>query len=380
MQQNVKLNGSRILFLCSTDNMVSQFLVPHIKDLQNHNATVDIVCAKTGFWFDKLKETYNFNMIEMSIDRLPLKLKNYKAYKQLLKLQKQNNYNLIFCQQPIGGMLGRFVGRKCKIPVIYTAHGFFFFKGNNPIKNLIFKFAEKTMSRWSNTVITMNDEDFNATKKFHSKHIFKISGIGLDLNKYDNSPFNKLEFKKSLGLNESDKVIVSVAELIKRKNYETMIKTFANLSNENPNLKYVICGTGSLFDKIVKLSKKLKVFDKVKFLGYRADINKILQISDIFFHQSLHEGLTMSLMEAMYFGLPVVTSNVRGNADLISNKGGIITPSKDIAKQCEALKILLEHPKLAQEMGEHNQQEVKKYSLEKVRKELNEIYKLIGLI
>ena len=157
--KEIKFNGAKVLLLCTTDNMIWQFLLPHIKDLECFGAKVDCVCNRTGFWFDELKEKYGLNMIELAMKRKPINLTNFKAYKALKKLQKKNKYDLIYCQQPTGGLLGRFIGRRFKLPVIYTAHGFFFFKGNSKLKNFIFKTAEKIMARYTDILITMNDED-----------------------------------------------------------------------------------------------------------------------------------------------------------------------------------------------------------------------------
>ena len=374
MKKQVKLNGAKILLLCTTDNMIAQFLIPHIKDLQSYGAEVDCVCAKTGFWFDELRTKHNLNMIDLPMTRFPISFKNLQAYGKLKKLQKEKQYDLIYCQQPVGGMLGRFVGKKFNLPVVYTVHGFFFFEANNPIKNMIFKFAEKLMARWTDILITMNEEDFLASKKFRCENCYKISGIGYDENKHENSEFNKLEFKKSLGLKDDDKVILSVSEFIKRKNHKTMIKSFSHLAKTRNDIKLVLCGTGKLLQSCIKMVERLKIGNKVMFLGYRNDINKIMQVSDVFYHQSLHEGLTMSIIEAMNCGLPIVASNVRGNLDLVASKGGILTNPYSIDEQVDALDKILNNEEMRKEMGELNSVEVKKYSLTNVRKQLKEIY------
>lgn len=378
--KNIKFNGAKVLLLCSTDNMIWQFLLPHIKDLQSYGAEVCCVCTKTGFWFDELKNKHNLNVIDLPMTRSPLSLKNLKAYLKLKKLQKQNNFNLIYCQQAVGGMLGRFIGKKFKLPVIYTAHGYFFFKGNNPIKNFVFKTAEKIMSRWTDILITMNDEDFNASKNFKCSKCYKINGIGLDLQKYNNEEFNKTEFKQSLGLEGNDKVILSVAEFIKRKNHKTMLKSFAELTKTVNDVKFVLCGTGKLQQKMQNLAKKLNIENKTIFLGYRKDVNKIMQVSDVFYHQSSHEGLTMSIMEAMYFGLPIVASNVRGNADLVNVKGGILTSTLNFEEQVKALTKILTEKETALNMSEFNKQESKQYLLENIKEQLKQIYKENHLI
>lgn len=376
-----KLNGAKVMLICTTDNMIWQFLLPHIQDLKSYGAEVDCVCTKTGFWFDELKNKYGLNMIDIAMKRSPVNLTNWKAYKAVKQLQKQKKYNLIYCQQPTGGMIGRFVGKKFKLPVIYTAHGFFFYKGNNKLKNFVFKTAEKIMAKYTDALITMNNEDFEACKNWKCKNTFKINGIGIDDTKYDNSTFNKLEFKKSLGLAEEDKVILSVSEFIKRKNYPTMLESFKELLKTENNIKYILCGTGILFEEMKEYAKTLGIADNTLFLGYRKDINKIMQISDVFFHQSFQEGLTMSIMEAMHFGLPVVTSNVRGNVDLIdNNKGGIITECRDVVSQAGALKTILNNKQSSAQMGAYNKERVKDFYLDTVREQLKEIYKKINLL
>ncbi len=374
--QNLKFNNMKILFICSTDNMIWQFLTPHIKDLLSFGASVDCVCSKTGFWFDSLKEI-GFNMIELDLKRAPINMTNYRGYKFLKKLQRENKYNLIYCQQPTGGLMGRFVGKKFKIPVIYIAHGFFFFKGNNPIKNFIYYSAEKYMAKFTDILITMNEEDYLASKKFKAKKKYKISGIGLNEDKYQFEKQNNLPAE--LMLKDDNKIILSVSEFIPRKNYKTMLKTFAALARKRDDVKYILCGSGRQFEEMKVFAKKLDIQDKVLFLGYRTDIGHIMQISDIFFHQSFHEGLTMSIMEAMHFSLPVVASRVRGNKDLIDEGvGGFLTEPKNVNAQLKALEILLDDKKMREEFGKNNHEKVKDYCLNSVREELKEIYQENG--
>lgn len=372
--KEVKLKNSKILFLCTTDNMIWQFLIPHINDLAEFGASVDCVCSKTGFWFDELKDHYGLNMIELQMKRKPINMTNFKAYKFLKKLYKQNKYDLIYCQQPTGGMLGRLIGKKYHIPVVYTAHGFFFFNGNSKLKNLIFKTAEKYMARYTNVLITMNDEDFEASKRWKAKSKYKIHGIGLDVQKYKNFE-TSVSIRDEFGIALEDKIILSVSEFIHRKNYHTMLKTIAELSKERNDFKYVLCGTGELLEDMKEYAGELGISDKTIFLGYRKDIDKIMDESDIFFHESFHEGLTMGIMEAMYFSLPVVTSNVRGNKDLIDENGGFLTEPTDIEMQKNALISLLDNGQLRKQMGEYNKAKVKDYYLDSVRSELKEIYK-----
>lgn len=335
--------------------------------------TVECVCSKTGFWFDELRDKFGFTMHEIDFARSPLKPKNLKSYKQLVQLQKAEKFDLIYCQQPVGGLMGRLIGKKFKLPVIYTAHGFHFLKGNSKLKNFAFKTIEKWLAKYTDILITINEEDFEASKNWKATHKFKIPGIGFDANKYDNAEFDKIEFKRSLGLNEDDFVVLTVAEFIKRKNYTTSLKTIAELKNKN--IKYLICGRGNCEDEIKQQIKDLGIEDKVIMLGYRKDINKIMQISDTFFLPSNQEGLCLSIIEALNYGLPIITSNVRGCQDLVEEgKNGFIADKNDYIKYAEYINQLSTKDELYNQMAEYSKQLAPTYSIDNVKRVLEDIY------
>ena len=126
------------------------------------------------------------------------------------------------------------------------------------------------------------------------------------------------------------------------------------------------------------VEEHVDIENSVNFLGYRKDINKIMQVADVLYHQSFHEGLTMSIMEAMHYGLPIIASNVRGNKDLVDDKkGGIITKTKDMDEQVKALHTLLNNADLRKQYGEYNKVKVKEYYLEQVKQQLAKIYEEI---
>ncbi len=369
------ITNKKIMMITTTDNMIWQFMIPHIKHLQSLGNEVECVCSKTGFWFDELKEKFGFKMHEIDFERSPFKFKNIGAYKKLVKLQEECKFDLVYCQQPVGGLMGRLIAKKFNIPVIYTAHGFHFLKGNNPIKNFLFKFVEKRLAKHTDILITINEDDFNACQNWKGKHKFKIAGIGFDINKYNNQEFDKNAFKESLGIKD-EFVILTVAEFIKRKNYNTSLKTIAELKNEN--VKYLICGRGKCEEEIRQQIKDLAIEDRVVLLGYRKDINQIMQISDIFFLPSNQEGLCLSIIEALNFALPIVTSDVRGCKDLVEEgKNGFTADKNDYIKYAEIIRKIIKDKQLQDKLSQESKQMAPIYDIENVKKQLEEIYKVI---
>lgn len=364
------IKNKKILVITTTDNMIWQFLIPHIQFLKQYNE-VECVCSKTGFWFDELKDKYNLTMHEIDFARNPFKVRNIKAYKALCKLQKERKFDLVYSQQPVGGLMGRLLAKKFKLPCFYTAHGFAFLKGGSRLKNFVFRNVEKHLAKYTDVLITINDEDFSACQKWKAKKKYKISGIGVSGDKVTKAlPRDKA--RESLGIKD-EFVILTVSEFTKNKNYPVMLKTIANLKDKN--IKYFICGTGSEMEDIKKFAHELGLDDVVYFFGYVKNVPDIMSASDVFLTASHREGLALSVIEAMNFALPIVGSNVRGVRDLVQeNENGYLCEKDDVIAFTSALEKLLKDKELREKLGQKSLEKSKQYSLENVQKELEDIY------
>lgn len=302
---------------------------------------------------------------------------NRIAYKNLCSLIDNNDVEVIHCNTPIGGMVGRFAGRKKRVrKIIYTAHGFHFYKGAPFLQNMIIKMAERIMAKWTDAIITMNEEDYLAAKKFKLKNngkVFFVHGVGIDLNKYTN-PFNHKEKRNELGLSEDDIVFVSAGDLIKRKNYETAIKAIAFV--KNPKIHYLICGKGPEMSTLQKVAAKYGVSSQVHFLGFRSDVRDIFYASDVFLFSTLQEGLPRSMMEAMACGLPCIASKIRGNVDLIDDGlGGYLCDPKNVNDFANRINDLAFNKEKRQKMSKYNLERIESYNINVVKKEIEDIYK-----
>lgn len=302
---------------------------------------------------------------------------NFIAYKNLMKLLKNGGFEVIHCNTPIGGVIGRVCGKKANIKkVIYTAHGFHFYKGAPFINRTIFKWAEKIMAHYTDAIITMNLEDYEAAKQFklrNEKRVYYIPGVGIDTKAYKDIQLDRENLRKSIGLESSDTVLISMGDLIKRKNYESSIKAIANCNN--PNIHFLICGKGPELEKLKALSRKLNVEQQIHFLGFRKDIKELLQISDIFLFTTYQEGLPRSMMEAMASGLPCIASKIRGNVDLIEDEiGGFLREPNDIKKISECINILVDNAELRNRMSISNLEAIRQFDIEYVKKRVGKIY------
>lgn len=252
----------------------------------------------------------------------------WKSYQQVKKLLKQK-FDLIHCHSPICAAITRLCARKYRktgTRVVYTAHGFHFFK-NAPMKNwLIYYPVEKMMSRFTDVLITINKEDFYRAKyKFHAKKTVYIPGVGIDSNRFQNLGISREQKRQELGLSKEDLFILSVGELNKNKNHEVVVRALAGLKGQN--IVYMIAGEGNQKEHLKTLAEEKGV--SLRLLGFREDICPLLEAADVFAFPSKREGLSVSVMEAMFMKKPVIASKIRGNIDLIKDgeNGMLVHPN-----------------------------------------------------
>lgn len=372
---------SKILFISNISNRITTFVTASIAAA--HNLNMDFYQAAN--WQDadpaqiaKDEKAYDIKIKSVPISRNPLAKTNLSAYKELVAFIKQENIDYIHCNTPTGGILGRLAGKKCKVKkVIYQAHGFHFYKGA-PKKNwLIYYPVEKWLARYTDALITINSEDFELAKaKFRLRKngkIYYVPGVGIDTSQYNLSEKSREAKRLELELSKNDVALISMGDLIERKNYSTAIRSIAEAND--PKLQYFICGKGPEEEKLKALAESLGVIKQIHFLGFRSDIKELLAAADIFLFTTKQEGLPRSMMEAMASGLPCIASKIRGNTDLITdNEGGFLCEPSNSSGFAEAIDLLCNNKSLCNEMGRFNKAKIKDFDISVSEKAMRNIY------
>lgn len=320
----------KVLFTATVDSHILHFHIPYLKYFKEKGYEVHV--ATNG----NAEIPYCDKKHVISFERSPFKLNNLKAIRQLKKVIDTEKFDIIHTHTPMGSVVTRIAAmksrKKNKTRVIYTAHGFHFYKGASKKNWLLFYPIEKLLSRVTDTLITINKEDYELAKNKFKCRVEYVAGVGIDPDKFNfnMSDEEKTALRKSLGLKKSDFVMIYPAELSKRKRQIWLINTITNLLKENQPIHLLLPGKDSLNGKCQELVKYLKLTDQIHFLGYRKDIPQLLNISNLALSTASQEGLPVNLMEAMYVGLPIVASDCRGNRDLvINNESGFLIDIND---------------------------------------------------
>lgn len=316
------------------------------------------------------------NVYDIPFQRNPLSKLNVIAARNLKKIVDTNNYDKIHFHTPIASALGRWVvkgTRKSGTKVMYTAHGFHFYKGSPLINWLTYYLVEKFLSRYTDVLITINKEDYGRAQTFKARNVEYVPGVGLNIDSFRNVSSNRYEKRLELNVPQDAILLLSVGELNKNKNHGTIIKALARINN--PNIYYVICGEGTTATDLRNLAIDLGIEAQVKLLGFRTDIAGVCKCSDIFVFPSRREGLGLAALEAMALGLPIVTSNVHGIVDYsINGVTGFNCDADDVEGFTWAINELIFNEDLITKMGNYNKNSLKAFELDSVLNKMRDIY------
>lgn len=377
----------KVLFVATARSHIGQFHMPFIRELKKRGYTVDAAYKDNSADKPGLDLSDLDHVFEVPFSRSPYSFSNIKAFFALKKIIKTGGYDAVHCHTPMGAVVTRLAAkgmRKKGLKVIYTAHGFHFYQGAAKKNWFLFYPVEKYLSKFTDALITINQEDYDCAKKgrFKCKALYKVHGVGVDIKKF--SPLSqeeKFNQRKKFGFSENDFLIIYPADFCHRKNQVMLLRAFAIVHKKSPATRLILCGQDTASDELRNLALSLGIKNGISYLGYRRDINQLVGMSDVSVSSSRQEGLPVNIIEAMAMGNAVVATDVRGNNDLIVNDiNGFLVESNNSDRMAERLERLVKNRSLLESFGSNSLKIVKMYSIENVNKELLAIYKEQGLL
>lgn len=369
--------SKKILFCATVDYHFKAFHLPTMKWFKEQGWEVHVAAA------GHMELPFTDKKHVIPIHRSPFRKDNKKAYQELKAIINQNQYKIIHCHTPLGGVLTRLAAkeaRKNDTKVIYTAHGFHFCKGAPYVNWLLYYPIEKQLAAYTDCLITINREDYTLAvdHRFRAQHIELVNGVGVDTTRFQPATEKqKKELRLKHGFKQDDFILFYAAEFNKNKNQKVLINALACLKDELPKARLLLAGEGVLLGESKKIAEKLGVSSQVEFLGFRKDIDQILPACDVAVGSSFREGLPVNIMEAMACGLPVVASDNRGHRELVFEEyNGILLKDNCSSEFSEAWKKLYTNTEQRKLLGMNGRKLIlTKFNEEAVRLQLSEIYK-----
>ena len=343
----------KVLLIATVQSHIGQFHKPLMRLLKEEGWEIHVAARNNLAEKNGLELEYPDKVFDIPFYRSPIDPRNIKAYFALKRLLRNTHYDVIHCNTPVGGALGRLA------------------KSAPRMNWLLYYPIEKALSRCTDKLISITEEDYAlASAKFHCP-VFHQHGVGANSEK--NKPISSDEMHKrreQAGL--SGPVFVNVGELLPNKNQKTAIAVMKALVNEYPDSMLYIAGNGPEKKNLENLIASFGLTRNISLLGYTTHLDHYLQISDLMIACSYREGLPLNVMEAMLCGKPVVASHNRGHDELIQEGvNGFLVAPDDVQAYAERIRCIL---KGNTDYSQAALESVAPYTDQSVRIELKALY------
>ena len=371
----------KALFVMTVALDFRAFLLPIAAHFRRTGWQIDGASAEITYNADCQKGFDQIFDIEWS--RNPLQVGNFlKGLAQIRQLVERQGYDIVHVHTPVAAFLTRLALRdlrkKGKPKVIYTAHGFHFHPGGNPLKNLIFMAAERLAASWTDYLVVINRTDEAAARKhiMPTERVVYMPGIGVDTRHYGPEFVAQADVKRvrdEMGLKEGQPLFLMIAELNPGKRHRDALAAFIRLGRKDVHLAFA--GIGPLRDELWKQIADLGLRNQVHMLGYRRDIPALIRASVATLLPSEREGLPRAIMESLSLEVPAIGTEIRGVKDLLEGGCGILTKVGDHEALAKAMAYMLDHPKEAKAMGKKGRERMVAYDLQRIIALHEELYR-----
>lgn len=374
-------NSKKALIITTVSGFLPQFELSDVSILQELGFEAHYA---SNFKQPVYKKSCNYSELGIQTHPIPIQksplsvLENFLAFLQLRKLIAENDFALIHCHNPMGGVLARIatIGLKGRRPwLIYTAHGFHFYKGASLWNWICYYTAERILAHQTDCLITINHEDYRCAKRFRLRKdgfVACIPGVGVDITRFQTGG-GRLT-RQQLHIPEQALFILSVGELNENKNHIAILKAMKQL--KDPSIFYGICGTGSPLYRqaLLDLAKEWGLENQFQIFGYQEHIEDYLHLADVFAFPSYREGLGIAALEAMAAGCPLITADNRGTREfMIDGYTGIMVAPEDIHGFAKAIRRMKDSEYRAK-LSECCKSRAKDFSKEITEKKMRRIY------
>ncbi len=353
--------------------MMKQFLEPHVKRLVESGYDVEIACSEV---LNRLKEIRDdlgkivpIHLLNMR--RSPISPKNLKGYFELKRLVDGGNFDLIWTNEPVMGVLTRLAARNARkrgTKVLYMVHGFHFYDGAPLVNWLLFYPVERFMARFCDAICTINKEDYRRAERLNVRKVAYIHGVGVDTSRMKSNG-DASDIRQELNLPPDAFIVLSVGELNKNKNQQIVLKAIASL--HDPSVYYLLCGKGARRKKLERLAQRLGIAKNTRFLGYRRDVFDLYSQADVFVQSSWREGMPLAPLEAAWQETAMIVSTARGTTDLVEDGlSGFVNRPDDLTGFAESIKKLRKDASLRRQMASRAKELARPFGVENTKREL----------
>ena len=353
--------GRKVLFTASTYSHIVNFHLPYLRKFREEGWTIHAACGGSPMPIPDVER-----VIDLPFEKSMWSPKNFKASILLSDEMRRERYRLVVTHTSLAAFFTRLAlwGLEERPRVANMVHGYLFDDGSPWLKRSLLLGAERWMAPDTDLVLAMNRWDYQTAKKYQlGQRVVQVPGVGVDFSRFDKVPQGvRQRLRNELGIPEDAFVLIYAAEFSERKSQSVIIRAMERLPER---VRLVLAGEGALRQECRELAERLELGDRVLLPGQARDIPAWYAMADTAVSASRSEGLPFNVMEAMYAGLPVVASDVKGHQDLIENGvTGLLYPYGDEKACAEQVLRLIKSENLRRELVQNAKEAAAQYGLE----------------
>jgi glycosyltransferase involved in cell wall biosynthesis len=280
----------------------------------------------------------------------------------LIRLMREYRPHIVHTHTAKAGTLGRVAARLARVPVVvHTYHGHVFHGYFSPAKTRFFLAVERWLARGTDRLLTVSE---NVRQELLNLGIgtserLRVMPLGLDLDRFLSCEGSQGQLRAELGIDPQALLVGIVARLVPIKRHECFLQAAAEVAQKHSGCQFLVVGDGERRVELEHLVRRLALDGRVRFLGWRQDLERIYADLDLVVLTSANEGSPVSLIEAMAAGKPVVATRVGGVPDLVEDGvTGLLVPPEAPAALAEAIEALLTDSERRRAFGQAGRERV----------------------
>jgi len=352
----------RVLMVATIDRTIAHHLVPLALRLRDAGYEVELGCRVTGEVAGRRLGVLGLPVHDVAFSRGPIHASNVRALWQLKSILEAGRFDVVDTHTAVAGWITRLAVRlfSPRTRVIYSSHGFQFYRGANPLRNAAFVALERIAGRWTDYLMVINREDEAAALRYRlvaPERVRYIQGTGIDGARFGPGSVQEAEVQRvrsELQLTCADLLFLTIGEFTPRKRHADVLRAVASL--QDPRVHLAFAGAGPLLAQAQELAARIGIQRQVHFLGYRQDIPLLIRASRAIVLASTAEGVPKSVMESLALEVPAIGTDVRGTHELLAGGCGILVPVGDVQALARAMGWMIRHPEEAAAMGRKGRQ------------------------
>lgn len=293
--------------------------------------------------------------------RIPNFRSDREAYRKIKQIIEEFQPDIVHTHAAKAGALGRKAAKACGVPIIvHTFHGHVFHSYFGKAKTLLYKIIERRLAKLSTGIIAISPiqkEELSSIHGICKPEKIKVIPLGFDLMKFQENLLEKrVETRTTWKLNTDEVAVAIIGRLAPIKNHQLFLDVIELLAEKGIKARYFIVGDGQEKNSIEQRSEELekKYNLKIELTSWIKDIATFNAGMDIICLSSDNEGTPVSLIEAQASGVPVISTDVGGVKDIVSEgETGFIVPKKDAKAFAEKLQLLIEQKEIRDKMSQN---------------------------